>query len=176
VFRKIVYRKALSAVYAFVFAVALTAAGCSSSSSPVGPDPAEAPAEAPSAPVPAPQPAPAPVVYPSNGPSVVRYVAKKYPEKLRGGISRAERRRNMEFLRDRIIDVGRCGGMNMAWNRKRNGQRSVDAIDWRHGARDINDVVDIASDYDNASRPLELHWVITAGPAGWDPAPPPSCQ
>lgn len=115
-------------------------------------------------------PAPPPVAL--SGPEVVERVAARYPEKLAGGISHEERIANMEFLRDRIIEVGTCHGLLLAWNRKPNGGRSIDAIDWRHGVEDINDVVDLAMDYDNASEPLRLHWSVTHGPATWEPYPP----
>ncbi|HEX5475567.1 MAG TPA: hypothetical protein VFX12_12985 [Vicinamibacterales bacterium] len=122
-----------------------------------------------------PRPAPT-TAYPSNGPALVAYVAAKYPERLAAGVSPGQRLQNMEFLRDRIIEAGLCGGMNVAWNLKRGvGPHSIDAIDWRHGAQDSNDVVDLASDYDNTSHALQLHWVVTDGPAGWDPFPAPSC-
>jgi hypothetical protein len=116
-------------------------------------------------------------VFPGTGPEVVAYVASRYPERLAAGVSHAARVANMEFLRDRIIEAGLCGGMTLAWNLKRGvGPRSIDAIDWRHGAEDINDVVDLASDYENTSIPLRLHWIVVAGPAGWDPYPQPTCR
>ena len=105
---------------------------------------------------------------------VVRVMAR-HPERLVEDISVEERIANMEFLRDRVIEVGICGGLNLAWNRKQNGVRSIDAINWRHGDNDINDVVDLALDYDNPDRRLTLHWVVTDGPAGWDPYPEPAC-
>lgn len=105
---------------------------------------------------------------------VVRVMAR-YPDRLVEDISVEERVANMKFLRDRVIEVGICGGLNLAWNRKQNGVRSIDAINWRHGDDDINDVVDLALDYDNPDRPLTLHWVVTDGPAGWDPYPEHAC-
>jgi hypothetical protein len=110
-----------------------------------------------------------------SGPAVVARVAALYPERLAGGVSHAQRVANMEFLRDRVIELGNCSGLLLAWNRKANGHRSIDAIDWRHGETDINDVVDIASAYDDTSRELQLHWIIVGGPAGWDPFPT-SCR
>jgi hypothetical protein len=99
----------------------------------------------------------------------------RYPERLAEGVTREERVANMAFLRDRVIEVGICGGLDLAWNRKTSGLRSIDAINWRHGEDNVNDVVDLALDYDNPDRPLTLHWHITDGPAGWDPYPQPSC-
>jgi hypothetical protein len=117
------------------------------------------------------------IAYPGTGPEVVAYVAAKYPEKLAAGVSHADRIANVEFLRDRVIETGLCGGMNLAWNLKRGvGPRSIDAIDWRHGVEDINEVVDLAVDYDNTSAPLRLQWIVVDGPAGWDPYPQPPCR
>ena len=148
--------------------LATTACDISKSGSPTGPSAFGTESPAPGEPA---------TVYPRTGPEVVACVAAKYPEKLAAGVSHAERVANMEFIRDRVIETGLCGGMLLAWNLKRGvGPRSIDAIDWRHGEADINDVVDLASDYDNTSAPLKLHWVVVAGPAGWDPFPEPSCR
>jgi hypothetical protein len=129
----------------------------------------------------APPPAAAtPTAGPSTPPrltpdEVVALVAARYPDRLAGDVTLDERRANMEFLRDRIIETGICGGLNLAWNRKANGLRSIDAINWRHGDEDRNDVVDLAHDYDSPDRALALHWHVTEGPAGWDPYPQPAC-
>ena len=108
-------------------------------------------------------------------PEVIARVAARYPERLAEGVSLDARMANMAFLRDRIIETGICGGLNLAWNQKTSGLRSIDAINWRHGDDDVNDVVDLAFGYDDTDRPLALRWHITHGPAGWDPFPPPSC-
>jgi hypothetical protein len=69
----------------------------------------------------------------------------------------------MEFLRDRVIEVGLCGGMDLGWNLKRgNGPRSIDAIAWRTPG--AVEVVDIGIAFDEASQPLALQWAIVAGP------------
>jgi hypothetical protein len=99
----------------------------------------------------------------------------RHPERLTEGVTHEQRVTNMAFLRDRVIEVGICGGLNLAWNGKANGLRSIDAINWRHGEDDVNDVVDLALDYDNPDRSLMLRWRITDGPAGWDPYPQPAC-
>jgi hypothetical protein len=91
-------------------------------------------------------------------------------------VSHQERVDSMEFLRDRIIEAGTCGGMRLARNLKRGvGPHSIDAIAWRPGEGDETEVVDLARDYDNASAPLELHWIVVGGPPGWDPAPQVEC-
>ena len=126
------------------------------------------------------QPAPAPTVhtaYPSNGEELIAFVAQRYPDKLTGGVSHGERVANMEFIRDRIIEAGICGGMRLSWNLKRGvGPRSIDAIAWRPGDGDATEVVDLALDYDNGGPPLRLHWIVVSGPPGWDTPPAPDCQ
>jgi hypothetical protein len=114
-------------------------------------------------------PRPADGRWPSNGPAVVNYVAASFPEYLRT-TDLATRIHNMEFLRDRIIETGICGGMDLALNLKRGvGPHSHDAIAWRDGNRVR--VIDIASAFDNPRIHLFLHWAEVAGPAGYDPYP-----
>jgi hypothetical protein len=117
------------------------------------------------------QPGPGPTaVRALTGEEVVARVMARYPERLAASVSREQRVQNMEFLRDRVIEEGRCGGLRLAWNLKRGtGPRSIDAIGWQHGDNDILDVVDIARAYDDTGSPLRLHWLIVSGPAGWDP-------
>lgn len=149
--------------FAVVVFLAGFMAGCHSSqhASPVAPSQVadqQAPVEQPPAPKPpAPKPPPPKKVYPSNGPAVIRYVAKKYPERLKAGVSRATRIKNMKFLRDRVIEVGKCGGMDLGWNLKRGGPDiSIDFItERRHGKVYGHD---IAIDYDNPKHKLRLVW------------------
>lgn len=111
----------------------------------------------------------------NNGDALVQCIADKYPSYLEGGISSSQRHSNMEFLRDRIIEAGLCGGMDLAWNLKRGvGPHSVDAIAWRLPSGFV-EVVDIGVGYDDASQPLRLQWAIVAGPPGYDPYPRPNC-
>jgi hypothetical protein len=127
---------------------------------------------------PAPSPGPGPgnggSCASNNGDAIVQCVAATYPDRLAAGVSLNQRIANMEFLRDRIIEAGICGGLDLAWNLKRGtGPRSTDALAWRHG---VDDVVDIGAAYDDTSRPLGLQWGIVAGPPGYDPYPRPSCK
>jgi hypothetical protein len=111
----------------------------------------------------------------SNGDAIIRCVGAAYPDKMAAGVSLDQRIANMEFIRDRVIEAGICGGLDLAWNKKRGtGPHSTDALAWRHG---IDDVVDIGAAYDDTSRPLQLQWAIVAGPAGYDPySPRPTCK
>jgi hypothetical protein len=95
--------------------------------------------------------------YPGDGPGIVAYVAAKYPEKLVAGISPDERLANMQFLRDRVIEIGKCAGLDLGWNLKRGGPDvSNDFIAERVGDSVLGH--DIAVDYDNTGRPLQLYW------------------
>ncbi len=114
--------------------------------------------------------------YPSDGEAIVNCVAKQYPEKLVAGVSQSQRVANMEFLRNRVIETGRCGGLDLALNLKRGvGPHSIDAIAWKH-PNGFVDVVDIGAAYDDTSRPLNLQWSIVSGPAGYDGYPAFTCK
>lgn len=93
----------------------------------------------------------------TTGPTIVACVAARYPERLVAGVSLSTRQANMSFLRDRIIEMGRCAGHDWAWNLKRGGPDiSIDFITER-----VNGIVeghDIAFDYDNTSTELQLYW------------------
>ena len=150
-------------------AILMVSTACEHNSSP-GPQPL-----APTATSAVPDPATPNTAEQLTGPAVVARVAAQYPERLAAGVSHEQRVANMEFLRDRIIELGNCSGLMLARNRKTNGHLSIDAINWRHGQNDINDVVDVASAYDDTGHALELHWIVVDGPAGWDPIPS-SCR
>lgn len=116
-------------------------------------------------------PRPANGAWPSNGPAVVAYISESFPDYLHPTGSLGQRQEHMEFLRDRIIEAGVCGGMDVALNRKRGfGPYSHDAIAWRKPNGFI-EVVDIASAFDDNGIPLRLHWSIVAGPPGYTPMP-----
>ena len=81
----------------------------------------------------------------------------KYPSYLAAGVSSSQRKSNMAFLRDRTIEDGICGGMQLGWNLKRGGpELSVDYITYHNGSRWIG--VDIAWDYDNTSHAIGMTW------------------
>ena len=97
--------------------------------------------------------------YPSTGPEVVAYIAQRYPERLAANVSLADRIANMEFLRDKIIEIGICGGMDIGWNMKRGGpEKSKDFVAWFDGRHYMG--VDIASAYDAPQRTLQLKWDV----------------
>ena len=62
----------------------------------------------------------------------------------------------MIFLRNRVIEAGICGGLNLGYNMKRGGpERSIDFIAEKRGA---TYGYDIARDYDNFRKELQLYW------------------
>ena len=58
--------------------------------------------------------------------------ARSIPSSRAGRVARPAAGANMEFLRDRIIEAGKCGGMDLGWNLKRGGPDiSIDFLAWR---------------------------------------------
>lgn len=107
----------------------------------------------------------------SDGDSIVECVASQHPSRLAAGVSHDTRVANMQFLRDRIIERGRCEGLDLAWNLKRGvGPHSIDALAWRVNGQ--VEVVDIGVGYDDTSQTLQLQWLVVAGPPGYDPYTP----
>jgi hypothetical protein len=93
----------------------------------------------------------------NDGDAIVACVSAKYASYRKAGVSSATRKSNMAFLRDRIIEAGLCGGLDLGWNLKRGGPDiSVDFITERRGGSVIGH--DIAFDYDNTSKTLQLYW------------------
>jgi hypothetical protein len=103
-----------------------------------------------------------PVPCHSGGSAIVGCVGNAYPERLvrtaSGPDSLGRRHRNMEFLRDRIIETGICKGMDLGRNFKRGTPViSHDFIVWR---TDRARGVDIASGYDDVNTTLKLTWQV----------------
>ena len=116
-------------------------------------------------------PRPANGVWPSTGDEVVSYITNAWPEYLEPTGSLNERIEHMEFVRDRFIEAGICGGLDFALNLKRGvGPHSHDAIAWRK-PNGFVEVVDIASAFDDNGTTMALHFAIVAGPSGYDPYP-----
>ncbi len=134
------------------------------------------PAAAPS-PGPSPNPGPRPggSCASNNGPAIVSCIAAKYPEYLVAGISLGQRQANMSFLRDRIIEAGKCGGLDLGQNLKRGGpDLSIDFLAWRQAGGEMG--VDLAVDYDNTSEPLRLGWSEAGFGATYKAFPVGSCS
>lgn len=136
--------------------------------------PAPAPAPTPS-PSPSPGPRPGGPCASNNGPAIVSCIAAKYPEYLAAGVSLSQRQANMSFLRDRIIEAGKCGGLDLGQNLKRGGpDLSIDFLAWHQPGGDMG--VDLAVDYDNTSMPLRLGWSEAGFGATYKAFPVGSCS
>jgi hypothetical protein len=116
--------------------------------------------------------------WPKTGEDVARWATSRYPDRLVAGVSLSQRQNNMAYVRDRMIEAGICGGMELAWNLKRGGpEKSIDYLAYRKAGRWIG--VDIGAAYDDTSIPLGLQWGENPGdslvtPATYSPAP--SCK
>lgn len=110
--------------------------------------------------------------YPTNPNDIVNFVGASYPEKLKARVSLGDRKANMAFLRDRIIEVALCVGLNMGRNLKRGGPEfSFDFLAWKTGGQTWG--VDLASGYDATDKPLRLHWSPHAPRAFYSAIPNP---
>lgn len=116
----------------------------------------------PAAPAPSPTPTPTPgggggSCASKDGNFIIQCIGNKYPDRLAAGVSQQQRKDNMAFIRDRVIEAGRCGGLDLGWNLKRGGpELSIDFITQKvNGAVDG---IDIGFAYDDTSQPLRLAW------------------
>jgi hypothetical protein len=139
----------------------------------------KAPAPSPAPPTTPPPPSGPPAGgWPKTGEEVVAWAESRYQDRLVAGVSLSQRQANMAYVRDRMIEAGLCGGMELAWNMKRGGpEKSIDYLAYRKGGRWIG--VDIGHAYDDTSIPLGLQWGENPGDSLVSPAaysPYPSCK
>jgi hypothetical protein len=98
----------------------------------------------------------------SAGKDIAECIQARYPAYLAAGVSLDARKRNMQFLRDRMIEHAKCRGLDVGQNLKRGGPEiSNDFVAWKNGGR--LEGVDIASSYDDTGKRLNLMW-HTYGP------------
>jgi hypothetical protein len=103
-----------------------------------------------------------------TGPQIIACISTKYASKRAPVGSLSQRQANMMFLRDRVIEAGRCAGRDYSWNLKRGGpELSIDVIAWKRP--DGNMGVDIGFDYDNIGSELKLVWSEVDLFASWTP-------
>ena len=114
-------------------------------------------APAPPAPGPTPSPGGGGSCALPSGPEIIACISTKYASKRAPVGSLSQRQANMQFLRDRVIEAGKCAGRDYGWNLKRGGpDLSIDVIAWKRP--DGNMGVDIGFDYDNIGTELKLVW------------------
>lgn len=94
----------------------------------------------------------------SDGSDIADCIEARYPQYLAANVSLSRRVANMEFLRNKMIEHGKCRGLDLGLNLKRGGPTiSSDFIVWRRpGKPDMG--VDIGSAYDDTKRRLRLSW------------------
>jgi hypothetical protein len=110
--------------------------------------------------------------YPTSGPDIVRFVQDSYPDRGERRQSLADRKEDMAFLRDRIIEIGLCTGQQMGRNLKRGGpELSVDFLAFKTNGQTWG--VDIAGGYDDTSKRLILTWHMHEPRAFFSPLPNP---
>jgi hypothetical protein len=136
--------------------------------------------QTPGSPAPGPSPGPSPNPQPggscasNSGPAIVACISAKYPDKRAPVGSLGERQANMSFLRDRIIEAGKCGGLDLGWNLKRGGpDLSIDFLAWRRSDGEMG--VDLGLDYDNIGTTLQLYWGEAGLGATYTPYPNTGC-
>jgi hypothetical protein len=113
--------------------------------------------------------------WPTTGEEVVAFVSARYAAYLAPVGSLGERQANMAFLRDRMIEAGLCGGMDLGWNMKRGGPEiSIDFL--THRVNGHVEGIDIGHDYDNHREPLKLTWSIGEFPYYRSYHAAPQCQ
>jgi hypothetical protein len=115
--------------------------------------------------------------WPKTGDELVAWATSRYPDRLVAGVSLSQRQNNMAYVRDRMIEAGICGGMDLAWNMKRGGpEKSIDYLAYRKAGMWLG--VDIGAAYDDTGIPLVLQWGeridSLVSPATYSPAP--SCK
>ena len=87
-------------------------------------------------PPPTPGPTPGGSCASSSGPAIVACISAKYPDRRAPVGSLGQRQANMEFLRDRIIEAGKCGGLDLGRNLKRGGPEiSIDFLAWERSRK-----------------------------------------
>ena len=93
----------------------------------------------------------------SHGPDIADCIAGRYPSYRAAGVSLETRKRNMQFLRDRMIEHAKCRGLDVGHNLKRGGPEiSNDFVAWKTSGR--LEGVDIAAGYDDTGSVLRLMW------------------
>jgi hypothetical protein len=95
----------------------------------------------------------------SAGKDIAACIEARYPQYLAARVSLDRRKANMAFLRDRMIEHGKCRGLDLGLNLKRGGPSiSYDFLVWRRpGHHDTG--VDIARGYDDTGNRLSLGWL-----------------
>ena len=102
----------------------------------------------------------------SKGSDIANCIEARYPQYRRAGVSLDQRKRDMQFLRDRLIEHATCKGLTVGLNLKRGGPEiSNDFITFFTLGRWVG--VDIASGYDDTRSPLSMMWYQHGASTNW---------
>lgn len=102
----------------------------------------------------------------SKGSDIAKCIEARYPQYRRAGVSLDQRKRDMQFLRDRLIEHATCKGLNVGLNLKRGGPEvSNDFITFFTLGRWVG--VDIAGGYDDTGSTLSMMWYQHGASTNW---------
>jgi hypothetical protein len=102
----------------------------------------------------------------SKGSDIAKCIEARYPQYRRAGVSLDQRKRDMQFLRDRFIEHATCKGLNVGLNLKRGGpELSNDFITFFTLGRWVG--VDIAGGYDDTRSTLTMMWYQHGAATSW---------
>ena len=102
----------------------------------------------------------------SKGSDIAECIEARYPQYRRAGVSLDQRKRDMQFLRDRVIEHATCRGLSVGHNLKRGGPEiSNDFITFYTLGRWVG--VDIASGYDDTGSTLNMMWYQHGPSTNW---------
>jgi hypothetical protein len=102
----------------------------------------------------------------SKGSDIAKCIEARYPAYRRAGVSLDRRKRDMQFLRDRLIEHATCKGLTVGLNLKRGGPDiSNDFITFFTLGRWVG--VDIAGGYDDTSSTLTMMWYQHGASTNW---------
>ena len=102
----------------------------------------------------------------SKGSDIAECIEARYPQYRRAGVSLDQRKRDMQFLRDRLIEHATCRGLTVGLNLKRGGPDiSNDFITFFTLGRWVG--VDIAAGYDDTRSTLTMMWYQHGASTNW---------
>jgi len=102
----------------------------------------------------------------SKGSDIAECIEARYPQYRRAGVSLDQRKADMQYLRDRLIEHATCKGLQVGLNLKRGGPDiSNDFITFFTGGRWVG--VDVASGYDDMSTTLNMMWYQHGASTNW---------
>jgi hypothetical protein len=87
---------------------------------------------------------------------------------FKAGASEGDRKKTLGKIRDSLIKAGRAAGLDLALNKKDNGEISLDAIVWRK-PDGTQTVIDFAKASKDLNQDISLQWLNVGGPGNYTP-------